>query len=64
MADTGFMNVTADGWSDLNFDNEASVIVGVMFIACSFRTVVIEKFSENIVKQVQQAKLCTGQAFL
>ena len=33
---TGFMNVTADGWSELNFDNEASVIVGVMFIACSF----------------------------
>lgn len=33
---TGFMNVMADGWSDLNFDNEASVIVGVMFIACSF----------------------------
>ena len=32
----GFMNVTSDGWSDLNFDNEASVIVGVMFIACSF----------------------------
>jgi len=33
---TGFMNVMSDGWSDLNFDNEASVIVGVMFIACSF----------------------------
>ncbi len=33
---TGFMNVMADGWSDLNFDNEASVIVGVMFIVCSF----------------------------
>ena len=33
---TGFMNVTADGWSERNFDNEASVIVGVMFIACSF----------------------------
>lgn len=33
---TGFMNVTADGWSGLNFDNEASVIVGVMFIAGSF----------------------------
>ena len=32
---TGFMNVMSDGWS-LNFDNEASVIVGVMFIACSF----------------------------
>ena len=33
---TGFMNVMSAGWSDLNFDNEASVIVGVMFIACSF----------------------------
>ena len=33
---TGFMNVTAAGWSDLNFDNEASVVVGVMFIAGSF----------------------------
>lgn len=33
---TGFMNVMSDGWSDLNFDNETSVIVGVMFIACSF----------------------------
>ncbi len=33
---TGFMNVMADGWSDLDFDNETSVIVGVMFIACSF----------------------------
>ena len=33
---TGFMNVMSDGWSDLNFDNEASVIVGVMFIVGSF----------------------------
>ena len=33
---TGFMNMTADGWSELNFDNEASVIVGVMFIVGSF----------------------------
>ena len=33
---TGFMNVMADGWADLNFDNEASVIVGVMFIVGSF----------------------------
>lgn len=33
---TGFMNVPADGWSDLNFDNEASVIGSVMFIACTF----------------------------
>ena len=33
---TGFMNVMADGWPDLDFDNETSVIVGVMFIACSF----------------------------
>ena len=33
---TGFMNVMADGWSDLDFDNETFVIVGVMFIACSF----------------------------
>ena len=32
----GFMSVTADGWSELNFDNEASIVVGVMFIACSF----------------------------
>ena len=24
---TGFMNVTAEGWSDLNFDNEASIIM-------------------------------------
>lgn len=33
---TGAMNVTADGWSELNFDNEASVVVGVMFIVGSF----------------------------
>lgn len=33
---TGFMNVVADGWSDVSFGNEASVIMGVMFIACSF----------------------------
>lgn len=33
---TGFMNVPADGWSDLNFDNETSVIGDVMFIACTF----------------------------
>lgn len=33
---TGFMNVGADGWSELNFDNEASVIVGVMFVVGSF----------------------------
>lgn len=33
---TGFMNGTADGGTDLNFDNEVSIIVGVMFIACSF----------------------------
>lgn len=32
----GFMNVTADEWTDLSFDNEASIIVGVMFIVCSF----------------------------
>ena len=32
----GFMNMTADGGADLSFDNEASIIVGVMFIACSF----------------------------
>lgn len=32
----GFMNVTAAGGTDLSFDNEASIIVGVMFIACSF----------------------------
>ena len=32
----GFMNVTADGGTDLSFANEASIIVGVMFIACSF----------------------------
>lgn len=33
---TGFMNVLPDGWSYLNFDNEASVIVGVLFIVGSF----------------------------
>ena len=33
---TGFMNVTAEGWSDLNFDNEASIIMGLMFILGSF----------------------------
>ena len=32
----GFMNMTADEWTDLSFDNEASIIVGVMFIVCSF----------------------------
>ena len=32
----GFMNVMADKWSDLNFDNEASIIVGIMFIVGSF----------------------------
>lgn len=32
----GFMNVTADGGADLSFDNEASIIVGVMFIVGSF----------------------------
>lgn len=33
---TGFMNGMAEEWSDLNFDNEASVIVGVIFIVGSF----------------------------
>lgn len=35
---TGFMNMNtaSDGWSALNFDNEATVIMGVMFILCSF----------------------------
>ena len=33
---TGFMNAVADGWSDVSFGNEASVIMGVMFIVCSF----------------------------
>lgn len=33
---TGFMNVSADGWMEFNFDNEASVVVGVMFIVGSF----------------------------
>ena len=32
----GFMNVMADKWSDLNFDNKASIIVGIMFIVGSF----------------------------
>lgn len=32
----GFMNVTAAGGTDLSFDSEASIIVGVMLIACSF----------------------------
>lgn len=32
----GFMNVAADSCMDLNFDNEASVVLGVMFIVCSF----------------------------
>ena len=31
-----FMNMTTDVWMDLNFDNEVSVIVGVMFIIGSF----------------------------
>lgn len=33
---TGFMNVSVDGWMEFNFDNEASVVVGVMFIVGSF----------------------------
>ena len=33
---TGFMNVSIDAWSDLNFDNEASVVLGIMFIIGSF----------------------------
>ena len=33
---TGFMNVTTDAWRNLNFDNEGSVVVGVMFIIGSF----------------------------
>lgn len=33
---TGFMSVSIDAWSDLNFDNEASVVLGIMFIIGSF----------------------------
>ena len=33
---TGFMNVSVDGWMEFNFDNESSVVVGVMFIVSSF----------------------------
>lgn len=44
---TGFMNVMTDEWSELNFDNEASVIVGVMFIVgaflCGYGAEVLEK---------------------
>lgn len=32
----GIMNVMTDEWSELNFDNEASVVVGIMFIMGSF----------------------------
>lgn len=32
---TGFMKGAADGWSDLSFDNEASVAMGIMFIVGS-----------------------------
>lgn len=47
---TGFMNGMAEEWSDLNFDNEASVIVGVMFIVgsfvCGYAAELLEKKSE------------------
>ena len=33
---TGFMNVSVDGWMEFNFDNESSVVVGVMFIVGFF----------------------------
>ena len=33
---TGFMNVSVDGWMEFNFDNESSVVVGVMLIVGSF----------------------------
>lgn len=33
---TGFMDVTADAWMDLNFDNETSIMLGAMFIVGSF----------------------------
>ena len=33
---TGFMNVSIDGWMEFNFDNESSVVVGVMLIVGSF----------------------------
>lgn len=32
----GIMNVTTRGWEELNLGNEASVVVGVMFIVGSF----------------------------
>ena len=33
---TGFMNISVDGWMEFNFDNESSVVVGVMLIVASF----------------------------
>ena len=33
---TGFMNISVDGWMEFNFDNESSVVVGVMLIVGSF----------------------------
>ena len=43
----GIMNVMTDDWSELNFDNEASVVVGIMFIMgaflCGYGAEVLEK---------------------
>ena len=32
----GFMNVTTDVWMNLNFNNEPSVVLGIMFVIGSF----------------------------
>lgn len=44
---TGFMNVTTDIWRDLNFDNESSVVLGIMFIIGSFLCGYGAEFSEK-----------------
>lgn len=31
----GFMNVEATGWMDMHYDNEASVVLGIMFLVGS-----------------------------
>lgn len=35
-SNSAFMNVSVDGWMEFNFDNESSVVVGVMLIVGSF----------------------------
>lgn len=44
---TGLMNVSIDAWSNLNFDNESSVVLGIMFIIGSFLCGYGAEFSEK-----------------